>query len=62
MKTKIPTIKQAAKNLTDAAEDVWKAFLKYGPVDDGRPEGDRFDASLTKLMEAKCEMKAVLKS
>jgi hypothetical protein len=34
---------------TAAANRVWKAFLAYGPVDDGRPEGDKFDEALTHL-------------
>lgn len=41
-----------------AVRRVWNAFLAYGPVDDGRPEGDEFDASLMALMEAYHEAKA----
>jgi len=43
--------------LVKAAEVTWDAFLAYGPVDDGRPEGDAFDTALTALMEATCEAK-----
>ncbi len=50
-------MKAPIDNLIAAAERVWKAFLAYGPVDDGRPEGDEFDAALTALMEAKHEAK-----
>src|SRR5688572_16248562 len=35
--------------LIQAADRVWRAFLKYGPVDDGRPEGDEFDDALVEL-------------
>ena len=35
--------------LVGAARRVWRAFLKFGPVDDGRPEGDEFDRSLIAL-------------
>lgn len=43
------------KRLIQTAEAVWQAYLNYGPVDDGRPEGTAFDAALTALMEAKVE-------
>jgi hypothetical protein len=43
--------------LVKAARRTWRAFLKFGPVDDGRPEGDEFDASLTGLKEAAREAK-----
>lgn len=39
-------------NLHLAARRVWKAYLKYGPVDDGRPEGDEFEQALDGLMIA----------
>ena len=35
--------------IVEAANRVWKAFMRYGPVDDGRPEGDEFDAALMDL-------------
>jgi hypothetical protein len=35
--------------LFEAADRVWKASQKYGPVDDGRPEGDEFDDALLNL-------------
>jgi hypothetical protein len=47
------------KRLIDAAGRVHKAFLKYGPVDDGRPEGDEFDAALEELMCAEVEARFV---
>jgi hypothetical protein len=42
------------KEITDlilAAEWVWDAFLIYGPVDDGRTEGQGFADALTFLMK-----------
>jgi hypothetical protein len=40
------------RRLADAAVQVWTAYLDYGPVDDGRPEGDAFAESLDNLMIA----------
>ncbi len=42
--------KKIVDELNAAAGRVWDAFLDYGPVDDGRPEGDEFDAALDNLM------------
>ena len=36
-------------DLLSASDRVWTTFLEYGPVDDGRPEGDEFDAALMNL-------------
>jgi hypothetical protein len=42
------------QKLIDAANRVWAASLKYGPVDNGTPEGDEFDDALLELrLEAK---------
>jgi hypothetical protein len=38
--------------LRQAAQRVWEAFLNFGPVDDGRPEGDAFDTALIDLRVA----------
>lgn len=35
-----------------AAQRTWKAFLKFGPVNDGRPEGDAFTVALENLLVA----------
>lgn len=35
--------------LAVAADRVWETWRKYGPVDDGRPEGDDFDEALLEL-------------
>jgi hypothetical protein len=35
--------------LVKAADRVWRAWGKWGPVDDGRPEGDEFDEALLEL-------------
>lgn len=35
--------------LCEAANRVWETWMKYGPVDDGRPEGDDFDTALMEL-------------
>ncbi len=35
--------------MVEAANRVWKAFMAFGPVDDGRPEGDEFDAALMEM-------------
>lgn len=40
---------QLKDRLVEAAHRVWRAFLKFGPVDDGRPEGDEFDDALLHL-------------
>ena len=32
-----------------AADKVWESFLAYGPVDDGRKNGEEFDAALVEL-------------
>ncbi len=39
----------AFEKLIDDANKCWDAFLNYGPVDDGRPEGDAFDEALMAL-------------
>jgi hypothetical protein len=53
--------KPAKAKVTDplilAAQRVWKAYLAYGPVDDGRREGKMFEAALDKLMKAAVEAK-----
>lgn len=40
-----------------AAHRVWQAYLKFGPVDDGRPEGEEFTVALEELSKAKEEAK-----
>ena len=35
--------------LIKVADRVWKAYLKFGPVDDGRPEGEEFSDALDHL-------------
>lgn len=47
----MPNKEQIEKLLVES-RNVWLAFLDYGPVDDGRPEGEAFDAALVKLQEA----------
>lgn len=46
---KQPKVHDNLDLLTDACNQAWKAFLAYGPVDDGRPEGDAFDEALTSM-------------
>jgi hypothetical protein len=43
------------RKLQKAARRVWKAYREYGPVDDGRPEGDEFEAALDALMAAEID-------
>lgn len=40
---------QVLRLLTLAARRVWRAYLAWGPVDDGRPEGDKFTEALEEL-------------
>ncbi len=47
--------------LVKTARAVWNAFLKFGPVDDGTPQGDRFDKALDRLMAAEIAAKHHLK-
>lgn len=51
--------KEAALALLKASREVWQAYLGYGPVDDGRPEGDRFSDSLDELMKATVDARLV---
>jgi hypothetical protein len=44
-----------SEKLRKAARRVQKAFLKFGPVDDGRPEGEEFEAALDALADAEAE-------
>jgi hypothetical protein len=52
-KTNAAYVAEAAEverqKLVRAARRVWRAFLAWGPVDDGRPEGDEFDRALIEL-------------
>ncbi len=41
-----------SNKLFAASQRVCEAYLAYGPVDDGRPEGDDFEAALDSLMKA----------
>ncbi len=44
------------------AREVWNAYLAFGPVDDGRPEGERFTRALNELMNAEVESEGVYNS
>lgn len=48
-KPKATLSQELTQELVAAALRVAKACHAYGPVDDGRPEGDEFDESLTNL-------------
>lgn len=45
-------VEDESKHILPADRKVWKAFRAYGPVNDGRPEGDAFDEALTELMKS----------
>lgn len=45
----VGVLTQAFTDLYRASDRVWKASMKYGPVDDGRPEGDEFDEALVHM-------------
>ena len=44
--------KKSDTPLIRAAVAAWNAYIKFGPVDDGRPEGEAFEESLDALMAA----------
>jgi hypothetical protein len=46
------TVRGPVFNLLDAANKVWLAYLNFGPVDDDRPEGRRFETALDGLRDA----------
>jgi hypothetical protein len=48
---------QSVTALVRAAKAAWDAFVRYGPVDDGRPQGEAFDQALDALMKATHEVK-----
>jgi hypothetical protein len=43
------TMARLKDRLVEAANRVWHAWGKWGPVDDGRPEGDEFNEALLEL-------------
>lgn len=53
---------EASAALLKAARAVWNTFLEHGPVDDGRPEGAAFDASLDDLMRATLDARIILEN
>ncbi len=55
-------MKKALRELYEAAEAVMSAYLAYGPVEDGRPEGKAFEEALDKLSLARFEAKYTLES
>ena len=52
-------VRSARDRLERAANRTWEAYRKYGPVDDGRPEGDEFEAALDALKSALIELKVI---
>lgn len=46
---RVRVLRAYRREMFAAARRVWAAFLAYGPVDDGRPEGDEFDTALVDL-------------
>jgi hypothetical protein len=57
---RLPTEREVLEALVLAAERADAAYSKYGPVEDGRPEGRRFERALDRLSKALIEAKVFL--